>query len=275
MSEVVYLQIGASGLKQFEVAYRNLKQVEPELKVILYTDQPEDLISHLDYDEYRYWPSPIGNQTSSVFGTNSFGSVTLEKPKVMLDALEKCDHWVLFSDVDILACRPFREDLNGILKRKSFWVSCEGNEIMPRNHCTGLIAIKPDGKCHRLINNWIEHHEQLLCNAPETHDQTAFNDLMHLNPDMELQVGVFPLGYAMPGWLFPLVHPHPLSRVSPAFFHCNWVKGHQAKLDRMLKVERSIGTRPSWWSFFNAILKLDTYLWRHHRPSFRFWMSRN
>ena len=275
MSEVVYLQIGTSGLEQFNVASLNLRKVEPQLKIILYTDQPESSLGHLEYDEFRYWPSPIPSQANSVFGTGSFASVTLEKPKVMLDAIEKSDQWVLFSDVDILACRPFREDLNGILKRKSFWVSCEGNETLPRNHCTGLIAFNPDDQSRKLIHDWIEHHEQLLSKAPETHDQTAFNDLMHLNPDMELQVGVFPLGYAMPGWLFPLVHPHPLSRVSPAFFHCNWVKGHQAKLDRMLKVERSIGVQPSWGSFLSAILKLISHLWQHHRPSLRFWKSRN
>ena len=271
MLDVIYLQLGAEGIPQLEIAARNLKRVEPTAKIILYSDQTESKLAHLLIDEYRHWPHPLSKQTSSTFGTADFGFVTLEKPRVILDALHKCSDWILFSDVDILALQPFSVQLRQCLEHNTFWVSCEGNDLYPRNHCTGLLAIKKHEDTLNLVNSWSQHHELLLKDDGTCHDQTAFNSLIQSNPNLETGIRVLPLGYAMAGWLFPMVYPLQLSRVTPTFFHCNWVKGHASKLKRLRQVEATLHYRHTWPKFTFTLLKQACFLWSNNRPSLKFW----
>ena len=273
MPDIVYLQLGSEGLAQFEIAAKNMRKVEPQAKIILYTDQTERKLQQQTYDEYRYWPHPLNTNQNSTFGTTSFGHVTLEKPRVILDALQKCSDWILFSDVDIIALKPFTIDINQTLSRKKFWVSCEGNEIHPRNHCTGLIAISPHNETVDLIKKWILHHKSILERDETCHDQTAFNSLIHSEPKLENRISVFPLGYAMPGWLFPLMYPIQSTRVTPTFFHCNWVKGHSAKLKRLIQIDSINRTRQTWPRFVKGLFVIVTQRFAQNRPPFRFWRS--
>jgi len=273
MPDIIYLQLGAEGLPQFEIAAKNMRKVEPQAKIILYTDQSESSLSLQSHDEYRYWSHPLNFSKNSTFGTTDFGHVTLEKPRVILDALQKCSDWILFSDVDIVALKPFTQEINQALTRKQFWVSCEGNEIQPRNHCTGLLAISPKNETVDLLNQWILHHESLLKSNGACHDQTAFNSLIHSKPTLELGISVFPLGYAMPGWLFPMMFPIPSNRVTPTFFHCNWVKGHSKKLNRMNQIDSVVQTRQTWPKFIVGLFVIIAQRFTHNRPPFRFWRS--
>jgi hypothetical protein len=59
MPDVIYLQLGAEGLPQFEIAARRVRITEPTAKIVIYTDQSENELAPFEFDEYRQWPHPL------------------------------------------------------------------------------------------------------------------------------------------------------------------------------------------------------------------------
>ncbi|MBT8038330.1 MAG: glycosyltransferase family 77 protein [Verrucomicrobiae bacterium] len=233
MATIVFLQFGHSGLEQLAISLRSYKKNGGELKKVLYTDcqdVPSEIMGLLD--EVRPWGNPVRESGHAKFGTSNFGMITREKSEVMRDALNKDKEWILFSDGDILALKPFRSDLEHLLSRWDVLVSCEGETFNPHNYCTGLLGLKYAEHTFFVLDRWVSNHNNMLQQDPSFHDQDAFNDLMHKNSDLEKSICRLANGFAMSGWFYPLFDPQITTRL-PFFFHCNYVMGNEAKVKRL------------------------------------------
>lgn len=234
--DIIYLLIGTCGIPQLNYAVRSQQHVNPEATIIVYSD----VIHALEYlkkqgVKLRKWSFKATEPSQAKhakFATKAFANVTIEKIKVMLDALEKCGTCILFSDIDILALRSFEIDLSYQLKRFDLLVSCEGNKIAPSNFCTGLLAINKCEANMQLLKKWLDFHRKMLIDSPKCHDQNAFKLMLCEYPELEKQIKPLPNGYAMPGWFYNN-YISLIERKMPTFFHFNWVVGAEEKERRM------------------------------------------
>lgn len=268
MADIIYYQLGAQGLAQLAIACRTIRQHEPELNIVLYSDQcSQDVASSgADIDELRFWADPTQQEDQATYGSDRFGLIMHEKIKVVLDALSKTKSWILYSDVDIVACHPFIDEIQEAILWKPMIISSEGDRLTPFNFCMGLFAVRPSTETVLLIEAWKKYHAEKLVRDPTYHDQLAFNDFFHLKKKNISLVSTFPQGYAMPGWMFPLLSPIRITQIKPRFFHSNWVIGHEEKIKRMKAIENTINSNQNWPSFLRGLARYIRTALLHSRP---------
>lgn len=273
MPDIVYYQLGKQGLEQLAIASRSVLRHEPNMNVILYTDQNEAMVKNSGavVHELRPWQDPTKDVGQATYGSNAFGIIMHEKIKVVLDAMRQCKTWLVYSDVDIVVCHPFSEELGTALEKHPLMISSEGDRLNPVNFCMGLFAARPTPASMDILEAWKSFHAVRLKKDPAYHDQLAFNDF-HSEQKIDFSpVGTLPQGYAMPGWMYPLMAPIKSTRVNPRFFHCNWVKGHDAKVQRMRAIERTHLINNRWSNFIPRLFNQAWTTTQQFRPSFWKW----
>lgn len=268
MADIIYYQLGTKGLEQLAIASKSIRRHEPSLNIVLYSDQSSQKIenSGADIDELRVWQDPTLREDQASYGSGEFGVIMHEKIRIVLDALTKTKSWILYSDVDIVACHTFADEIKESLQWKPMIISSEGNKLTPLNFCMGLFAVKPCKETTLIIESWKNFHADKLELDRTYHDQFAFNDFFHLEKENIPHISTFPQGYAMPGWMFPLLAPIRTTRVQPRFFHSNWVIGHEEKIKRMKAVESSFNSNQDWLAFVRGIATYIQIALRHNRP---------
>jgi hypothetical protein len=273
MPEIIYYQLGIQGLEQLAIATNSLLRHEPNIKIILYTDQDETAVAESGsfVHELRPWQHPTKDREQATYGSGAFGVIVHEKIKVVLDAMNQCDSWLVYSDVDIVVCHPFSKELGPALQRHPFMISSEGDSLTSTNFCTGLFAARPTPESTYILEAWKSFHAVQLKKDSSYHDQLAFNDFHAEQKHDFSPLKTIPQGYAMPGWMFHLLAPFKITTVNPRFFHCNWVVGHKNKVQRMKAVERSLLIQNRWSNFIPRLFRQSWFTIQKFRPSFWKW----
>ena len=273
MPDIIYYQLGIQGLEQLAIATRSVLRHEPNMNIVLYTDQNDTTVAKSGsvVHDLREWQDPTKNRDQATYGSDAFGIIMHEKIKVVLDAINRCDSWLIYSDVDIVVCHPFSAEFSHALQNHPLMISSEGDRLNPVNFCLGLFAARPTAESTKILEAWKSFHAERLKKDHSYHDQLAFNDFhAEQNHDFSL-LKTIPQGYAMPGWMFPLLAPIKITRVNPRFFHCNWVVGHKKKVQRMRAVERSLLIQNRWLNFIPRLFRHSWYTIQQFRPSFWKW----
>jgi hypothetical protein len=257
MPEVVFMQLGSAGFEQLAISRSSYQQHEPKLPVRIYTDVPSEaqlMLSSANGGIIEWAHSGSGDH--AVFGSEYFGRLTLEKIRVMRDALERTSDWILFSDVDVLLLQPFAHEFEEAFQSHAVLVSCEGYHVekalSPRNFCAGLLGLKKCIAAIDLLDEWEATLVALQETRPASNDQEAFNQLVASDPARFQFVYPIPFGYPMSGWAFPLLAPIRKIPFRPTFFHCNWCLGNAQKVKR-LKLLSRLSEKNSWPTFLKAI----------------------
>lgn len=240
MPQLVYLQIGSQGLEAFHLAVASVRRAEPGVPIVLYTDQPD---VHMAGVEIRPWRVE-GAADLARCGTASFGALTVAKVQVMRDAVERVPDFVIFSDVDVVACKPFLEAARDAARLRPVSVSSEGDARLPAQLCTGFLILRPEPATRAFLDAWEARHLALLAHTPEAHDQTAFNHLVHSTSEWDTTYGALPVMFTAPGWLFEAIAPLNLLRHTPYFFHANWLFEAEEKAPRMRAVRAVYERKP-------------------------------
>ncbi len=240
--QLVYMQLGSSGLKQFRIAAKSVRIVEPEAEIVLYTDQPPAAIG-VEGIEVRPWTlDQIPDESRA--NTPEFGRVTLEKMRVMRDALVRSSSYIVYSDVDIIACRPFRKRCEQAAALRSVHVSTEGDDRIPEVVCTGFLILRNDAVALDFLRSWEEHTAAVIARDPTRNDEDALNDLLAASDDWRPHVERLSSNFAAPGWFYSALVPLNNLRLTPLFFHSNWTHGHRVKEGQMAAAFHIFHSRP-------------------------------
>lgn len=281
--KIIYLNLGPS-FEQLKLSTKSLRNWNPQAEIVLYSDQiPEEILEKdgINIDEIRKWNA--GHTGSrAVFGTEAFARLTLHKSAVILDALKTYKEAILFVDTDVIFADAISAELQKCFSLRPLWISTDShwgiNRTPSLGVCTGILAMRPESQVIHFMEMWHEHHKELIENGQFLHDQEAFNLIYADNEELYKLTGIFPVTFAMPGWMYPSVVPfNPFKNgvAFPPLFHCNFVTHNEDKIERMQHIVKAT-RRPKNWSSFLADFSSHIFgFWKNHRPPYRSIMSRN
>lgn len=258
MPQLVYMQIGSYNVEQFELAVASVRCVEPDAEIVLYTDQLAERQAGVEVRPWRVKGAP----DLARCGSTSFARLTHEKIRVMRDALQRADGFIVFSDVDIMACKPFMEAARKAAQLRPVSISSEGDGRLPVQLCSGLLILKQGDAAMKFLDLWAEHHLAMLAAQPNAHDQDAFNDLVQSRPDLQDTWGALPFMFAAAGWLYHAIVPFNTLPMVPFFFHANWLPQAEEKAPRMRAVAAVYARKSHSLTnlFFRAVRALFAFI---------------
>lgn len=268
-NKILFLSYGKDSAEQLEIVLPAFLRYRGQASIVIYSDQ-----LYKCFDEYKELVEirivekcpqvPLG---FIQFGSSSFAQLTRLKARIISDALESVQGWVLYCDTDVLPLRPFYDQVDGFMKRSHVFISGEGRSFCPRSYCTGVIGVNCTPVAKKIISAWEDYHSEEIATRPEVHDQVAFDELMMKNPELEVFVDVLPEGVAMPGWYYDFIFPIPLHR--PHFFHANWCTGHENKCRRLRNVAslHYYETSKSWRRFAIEYFSVLRQTFQRMRPA--------
>ncbi|XP_060593891.1 uncharacterized protein LOC132748327 [Ruditapes philippinarum] len=155
---------------------------------------------------------------SAAYGSKEFSKLVSQRPTHILRHLTKGVN-ILYSDIDMVWLKNpfpyFKGDFD-------MWIELDSIN----NYCTGLMAIKSNKNCLRLIKTW-----QNSLQLKQEIDQTAFNKVVNKAPIniSILDNRIFPTGQQYFGTLTDK------QRALAIVVHNNWIVGQTAKLERFKK----------------------------------------
>jgi rhamnogalacturonan II specific xylosyltransferase len=154
----------------------------------------------------------------AAYGSKEFSKLVSQRPTHILRHLTKGVN-ILYSDIDMVWLQnPFPYFTGDF----DMWIELDSIN----NYCTGLMAIKSNRNCLRLIKTWqnsLQHKQEI--------DQTAFNKVVR-NATIDISIldnRIFPTGRQYFGKFTDK------QRASAVVVHNNWIVGKQAKLNRFQK----------------------------------------
>lgn len=267
MPQLVYLQMGASGMRQFRLAAASVREVEPDVDIVLYSDQPADSIG-VEGIELRKWD--VGElPEESAANTPEFGRITLLKNQTMQDALAREVDFIIYSDVDIIACAPFLNACQKAAALRPVHVSTEGDARIPQVVCAGFMIVRKCEVADRFLKAWEAHTEQVIAEDPKRNDEDALNELLARSDDWRPHVERLSLSFAAPGWYYDALVPLNSLPIRPLFFHANWTYGHRNKEQKMKSAYHVVHRFPSKPLLTLIIRTLRTMLRRWGRSMAR------
>jgi hypothetical protein len=261
MPQLVYLQMGASGMHQFRIAAASVREVEPDVDLVLYSDQPADSIG-VEGVELRTWD--LGElPEESVANTPEFGRICLHKNKVMQDALAREVDFIVYSDVDIIACAPFLKACTSAAALRPVHVSTEGDARIPEVVCAGFMIARKCEETDRFLKAWEAHTERVIAQDPTRNDEDALNEMLSRSDDWRPHVERLSVNFAAPGWYYDALVPLNALTIRPLFFHANWTYGHRIKEQKLKSAFTVVHRSPS--------KPLLTFVIRTMRTMLRHW----
>lgn len=235
---IVYLAIGEKAIDQLRVSIESYRSLDDNIRVVVYSDLnfSKNTLAKLKIDELIKLELDDHGKFNN-YGTPNFGKLTLHKPKILLDyAMKRPFELVIYTDIDVVALKPFRKIILDLLATGKIFVSMEGRKTMGVDFCTGFLFYQNNLEAKELLSSWINVHEQLLGGESLNYvdDQIAFNSMLLLSDYSFVQP--ISVSLIMPGWLYDFLYPRKSNKFWPVFFHSNWVVGDKMKLRRMKNI---------------------------------------
>lgn len=280
--KIVYLNIGPS-IEQLKISAVSAKRWNPIIEIVIFTDQPSSVLEQrqIPFDHICPW---VHEQKDPrvVFGTEAFARLMAQKSAIILHALEKWKEPILYVDTDVVFSDTIAGQMADCFAIKPIWISTDSHWGFDRNPslgvCMGIVAIKYESIAIKYIRMWHEFHVGLIEEGRFFHDQEAFNMLYERESTLYEMTGVFPITFAMPGWMYPAITPFNRLKngvTFPPLFHCSFVLNDDEKIERMKSVNRLASKPHTWREFLSRVASLFADLWMTQRPSFRSILTTN
>ena len=274
--KIVYLNIGSS-FDQLRLSSRSARQWNPSAEIVVYSNSTEaELVSNkIEFDHYRYWKY-TQEVTRVAIGSKDFAELTAQKSAVIIDSLQTYNSPTLYVDTDIIFNNSVSDSLAKCLEIKPLWVSTDShwgfNGVPSLGVCMGILAVKPDPSVLSFLQKWHLSHLNHIQSQNYIHDQDAFNLLYRSEQELYALTGIFPVTFAMPGWMYPSIsHFHRFNNgvVTPPMFHCSYVADDKEKVARMHRLLENQSAKKTWSNFLKNIIDLIATIGKEHRPSWK------
>lgn len=174
-----------------------------------------------------------------------FGRISLQKIRVMQDALARTKDFIIFSDVDIIACAPFLAACTKAAALRPVHVSSEGDARIPEVVCAGFLILRKCDVTSRFLQTWEGQTEQVIAADPSRNDEDALNDLLAATDEWRPVLERLSVSFAAPGWYYDAIVPLNSLAVRPLFYHANWTLGHEVKVQKMKSAYHIIHRAPN------------------------------
>jgi len=273
--KIVYLNIGSS-FDQLRMSSRSARQWNPSAEIVVYSNSTEaELVSNkIEFDHHQYWKY-IQEDARVAIGSKDFAELTAQKSAVIIDSLQTYNSPALYVDTDVIFNHSVSDSLAKCLEIKPLWISSDShwgfNGVPSLGVCTGILAFKPDPSVLSFLQKWHLSHLNHIQSQNYIHDQDAFNLLYQSEQELYALTGVFPVTFAMPGWMYPSIsHFHRFKNgvVTPPMFHCSYVAHDEEKIARMKHLLKMQMKHQSWAQFCKNLIDLVFSTYKECRPSY-------
>ena len=274
--KIVYLQIGSS-FDQLRMSSRSARQWNPSAEIVVYSNSTEaELVSNkIEFDHHHSWRY-IQEDARVAIGSKEFAELMAQKPAIILDSLQTYNSPTLYVDTDVIFNHSVSDSLEKCLEIKPLWISTDshwGIQGVPSlGVCMGILAVKPDPVVLSFLQKWHLSHLNHIQSQNYIHDQDAFNLLYQSEQELYALTGIFPVTFAMPGWMYPSIsHFHRFKNgvVTPPMFHFSYVAHDEEKIARMHRLLENQSAKKTWSNFLKNIIHLIATISKEHRPSGR------